>query len=126
MDRYRVKLIGLGGELSSVDVDVEMSATYGDVLKEAGLLDTPVGNGDRIEVELVDIEVLPDGSPFPVYDYADAAAEGQAPIASVTDRGEAETVLRNHYRDSGWTFARAELSFDGDFYYPAGLAEIPA
>ena len=53
MTIWTVKLVGLGGVLSETRVsaaDLPAYPSTGDLLKAADLLDTPAGNGDRIEV----------------------------------------------------------------------------
>ena len=51
MTNWTVKLYGLGGLLSEARISgSEFSMTYGQAIRAAGLEDTPIGGGDRIEI----------------------------------------------------------------------------
>ena len=51
MTNWTVKLYGRGGLLSEKRISgPELSMTYGEAIRAAGLEDTPIGGGDRIEI----------------------------------------------------------------------------
>ena len=57
MPNWTVRLYGLGGLLSEARISgSELSMTYGEAIRAAGLEDTPIGGGDRIEIVAEDDE----------------------------------------------------------------------
>ena len=57
MTHWTVRLYGQGGLLSEARVSgPELSMTYGEAIRAAGLEYTPIGGGDRIEIVADDDE----------------------------------------------------------------------